>query len=536
MKSLRSLCMVFAMLPLLWVSAEQPEMPMSEEAVVRERADIAAVIRFAAVEIAGETVDHPMVSFTDSARASLRSDPFNFAQMGVPRFVLMRFVQAEDDPELVELGFVLIYVDGLKRRCSLSVLLHCKWSSERVLVEKAHVRPTVPPTPETMIFIVPAARVPRGLLLDRSHSELLVWLVEHAMDEEDLTGAPQPCFIFALALDRMLHSGSIGLAVDGTPGAIPAPDPGSRSLDYDGWPVAVLNGTFNWRQQPHFLVKVVHVPPEGVEDAELQLLGVLDSNLRTVESGVSGRPLDGELTGLDIALLVAGVIGVLICLAGYALKRFFWAVAGLMFGACLGGTALTAFGMNPGAVFFGIVVGLGLLGLAVFAAFPLAGRLGWGAGLGLLVGVFATDIPVDPGNPIVPLSVGVGLLFALGVKRFSTILISSFLGACMAGVAAGHWLGVFDVRGWTPAVLRELYSDGSMVAIAQWVEYMQEDLQIFFVLTFVFFALGIAIQSVATRRPPGSRQKNGRRRDRSDRGYEDYDFDDDDDDGGDDGD
>jgi hypothetical protein len=294
----------------LWFAAANsgigapPKVPMKDFEVASQRADIAAVIGFAAAEMAGQRTANPMVGFVPQAREALSGEKEIYAGFGTPRFLMTRFAQSTSNPEWVELGVVLSYVDGLLRRCSVSVLLECEWKSGKITVHQARMRPVVSPEPETLVYIVPAQRVPRDLLAGKTHAELLVWLTQNALKNEEIKGEPMPCFVFALTMDRMKGCGRIALAIDGAAEGIPEPAKGSRSLDYNGWPVALLHGTFRWRSDPEFFVKVVEVP--DAEGGKPQLMGVVGSKLAAAHSAGDAKGTAKRKTGVSADPAPAG--------------------------------------------------------------------------------------------------------------------------------------------------------------------------------------------------------------------------------------
>jgi len=455
------------------VGAAKKDGPIHDTQVIEGRADIAALVSAAALEMQGQSVDSHMVTFSSSARDTLRSDGFNLPGFGKPRFLLLRFAESESDQDQTEVGVVMSFVDPLLRRAAISMLLTCRWADDgkSIAVDSATVDHITPPEPEMVLTIVPANRVPKDLLATRTHAELLPWIIENRATEEELyNGDADECYLFAFTHNRLAPDASLEILVDDDPEGTRGDAGSGEDYDYGGWHVAVLRGRFDWDGDEAFYVKVVHTRPEDPRNP--RLLGVLSSELEPVHPGdrKKGRQApewltdmaDGTMTIISIVLLA---VGLLVSLMGYKLGRAFLAFMGLLFGAFLGLVVILLTvegcgsldaakvfledheGLIPVAVSLVLIVPA-LVFAVVFAVIRWLGMALLGATVGAGIGLAITG-GVDVDNLASPVVLVAAAVLAIGVpfvRKASTIVSSAALGASFVALGLAQLLGDWDVR------------------------------------------------------------------------------------------
>jgi hypothetical protein len=487
-----------------WAVAQDPRdtQPVPGHQVLADRPDIAAAIYAAAAEMRGTDNTVPEITITPDARRALRTDGFDYAGFGPPRFTLMRFAENESNPAQTDIGVVMVFSDAILRRFSMSVLLTCSWNEagDHITVHDATVERVTPAPPQTMLVIVPAERVPADLLTSHSHAQLLPWLLENrATDEELASGAADECYLFAFNYDRFNPGASLELLVDRQPGGITGQAGNGQDIDYGGWHVAVMNGTFDWGTDETFYIKMIHTP---ASDPNVRgVLGILSSDLEEVDH--RGRPVgDGPLSGLSdrVMLILAGVlgaVGLLVVFLGYRLGRVFLGLVGLLVGGVAASVMIELIQLGP-IYFWAVLVGLPIVGAALFG---MARWLGWlltGAAVGGAIAILF-HVPLALTSVWLWVALGIGALVALVLHRFAIILVSAYLGTTMVALAAGQYLGMVDLRAWR---VDRLYGSfvAEPIALAACFKAMGVSMWMLVVLSAVLFVMGVLVQLATTRR------------------------------------
>jgi hypothetical protein len=491
-------------------ASDAPDVPITDAQVLEERPDVAVLVMAAAWELQRQTFETPMVTFSESARTALRAD--------TPRFAVMRFTESETNPVQTEVGVVMVFTDALFRHTSVSVLLTCTWgeNGDHITVDTATVTRVVSPDPTMTLTIIPADRVPKDLLTSKTHAELLPWIIDSGATEEEFSsGAADECYLFAVVYDRLAPGDELGLLAAVDPAGLAGQAGNARDFDYNGWHVAMMQGTFKWLGDETFYIKVVHTPAD--HEIAPQVIGILSSQLMPVDS--FGRPVSSGAAGSRDAMMhvVAGVlvaIGALIALLGYKLGRWFLAMVGLVIGAGVG-YAGTQIVLSNTTGFLGSIEpflrnhGV-LLPIAAWAAILIPAvllvilfwRVRWlgllisGAGVGVVIGVAITGHAVDITSPVVLVSAGVLAILALVLRKWYTILFSAAFGAMLIFVGASQWFGGFELRGWYPAcrgwTTRQVWRS---------VQSLSGTQLMMFILAVGVFALGVGLQVLTARKP-----------------------------------
>ncbi len=446
----------------VWGRTVRDTGPVSDTQVLDKRPDVAATIYAAAAEMRGIDSNLPEVSFTPAARQALRADGFDYVGFGPPRFTLMRFAESESDPDQIEIGAVMVFSDALLRRVSMSVLLTCTWneSGDHITVHSATAQRVTPAPPKVLLVIVPASRVPADLLTTHSHAQLLPWLLANkATDEELAAGDADECYLFAFNYDRFNPGATLNIVIGRKPGDLDGKAGNGQDIDYDGWHVAVMNGTFEWQGKDTFYIKVLQTssPPDSARAAVLLLssdLVVVDSLGRAVGPG----PLMqlGDRTMHIIAGVLAGV-GLLACLLGYRLGRVYLAVVGLLVGAVAASVVLELVVLDRSMAIL-VLIALPVAGAVVFGVNRWLGWMLQGAAVGGAVAVLA-GAPVSCTSVGLLAGLGAGVVIGAVFHRVATILISGALGAGLLAAGAGQYIGLLDIRTWRVDRLCSVFVD-----------------------------------------------------------------------------
>jgi len=511
--------LLVALVTPLALASDTPDGPIMDTQVLEERPDVSALVMAAAWELRGETFETPMVTFTESARTTLRADAFDYAGFDTPRFVVTRFTEGETNPAQTEVGVLMVFTDALFRHTSVSVLLTCTWgeNGEHIAVDTATATRVVPPDPTMTLTIIPADRVPEDLLTSKTHAELLPWIIESGATEEELSsGAANECYLFAVVYDRLAPGDKLGLLAADDPAGLVGQAGNARDFDYDGWHIAIMRGTFKWLSDETFCIKVVHTPADN--EIAPQVIGILSSQLMPVDS--LGRPISpGGSAGPSNGAMhvVAGVlvaIGILIALLGYMLGRWFLGMVGLVIGAGVGYTgiqlilshttgflgSIEPFLRNHGillpiAAWAAILIPALLLAI-LFWRFRWVGWLITGAGAGITIGVAITGNPVDLTSPVVLVSAAVLAVVALLLRKWFTILFSAIAGAFFVLAGVGQWVGALELRDWYHACL-----DWTTGPVWRWAQPLNSTLLMMLFLAIGVVVLGVGLQILTARKP-----------------------------------
>jgi len=431
-----------------------PDPPVPDTTVIAERPDLHALLLSAALELRGQPGDSNVVTFTPAARKGLRGDGFDYKGFGRPRYVLMRLVEV--DSGQVEVGAVLNFVDALLRRTSVSVLLSCSWSEDagHIDVHSARAVQTTPPDMQMSLTLVPADRVAADLLMDRSHGELLSWLVENRATKEELADdRAKDCYLFAVVYNRLRPAGKLSLRVSETPAGPEGQTGNSTDLNYHGWHVAVLRGQFQWEGDQPFYVKVVHL--SGAEGIPPRVLGVLSSDLEPVSpAGELGFWADLDDQEMKIAAGVTLAVGVLLGLLGWRLARVFLFAFGALAGAMAGAWVVQAAALQNDTLAAVIPIASALAGAAVLVLCRWLGFVLVGATVGLVVGAGILGQAAAWSSHVLWIAVGAGAALAGLLRRGFGVFITSVFGVGFIALGAVQWIGVLDVRTIPVAILK----------------------------------------------------------------------------------
>ena len=170
-------------------------------------------------------------------------------------------------------------------------------------------------------------------------------------------------------------------------------------------------------------------------DIMLRFMNIIE-RVRTVPA-VSGAA--------SAAFAVLLVFGVLNCILGYRLLRFWMMLFGFVIGAGIGLGGAFSLGVRERTVFIAAAVGVGIvLAVIVFLSYK-AGIFVLGAGLGMSVAIYVLH-PTSSLVFFLCILVGV-LLGSLAMKWAREVIIvgTSLMGRAMAGVSAAKLGGLADI-------------------------------------------------------------------------------------------
>lgn len=170
-------------------------------------------------------------------------------------------------------------------------------------------------------------------------------------------------------------------------------------------------------------------------DIMLRFMNIIE-RVRTVPA-VSGAA--------SAAFAVLLVFGVLNCILGYRLLRFWMMLFGFVIGAGIGLGGVFSMGVRERTVFIAAAVGVGIvLAVIVFLSYK-AGIFVLGAGLGMSVAIYVLH-PTSSLVFFLCILAGV-LLGSLAMKWAREVIIvgTSLMGGAMAGVSAAKLGGLADI-------------------------------------------------------------------------------------------
>lgn len=162
----------------------------------------------------------------------------------------------------------------LGRRASALFLSRFRSVKKEIIIKEARVEPLYSTKPEPVMFIVPAASLPKSAnLFSDSYMELFKFAGEKAISpssqeiiaektEEDMENA-----VFVFLLDRISPSAELQVKVSTNKTSVYGYKKATRYLDFNGWRVGVLSGQFSLSglgQEEPLYIKAVFMPGKEV--------------------------------------------------------------------------------------------------------------------------------------------------------------------------------------------------------------------------------------------------------------------------------
>ena len=185
--------------------------------------------------------------------------------------------------------------DPLGRRTAVLYYADYRSTDDGIEITRAQTATLFSLSPEALVFVVPAERLegaPGGV--PRTHAGLLEFAAANAVSWDAPRQVPagaRDFVILAFLLDRISPSAEVSVKIsesrDGTGGYAGA----SRYVDFDGWRVGILPGTFDLRRSKLF-VKVVFKPGEEISffNRQAGLVGLLSLDAADAGRQQARRP------------------------------------------------------------------------------------------------------------------------------------------------------------------------------------------------------------------------------------------------------
>lgn len=181
---------------------------------------------------------HPHVRFEPGEAERLREaftyDGFELLMVSIAHYDVARGGGA------VDLDAVLAFVDPVKRRALTGISLRYGAEGGDIVIRRARAVEVPPEHPDTRMFVLPAARMPR--MLPTSHAGLLDFAMRNALNgaqrRRAMDGATD-LVLCAVAHDRLPRNAQLRLGVAGGPTAS-AFTAGARDVNYLGFHAALM--------------------------------------------------------------------------------------------------------------------------------------------------------------------------------------------------------------------------------------------------------------------------------------------------------
>ena len=233
------------------------------------------------------------VGFAPNVGLDLHEKRFAYRDFAVKDQALLR--HGTDDGDGTTAAGRLDMEDPLGRRTQVLFYADYRSTNDGIEITRAQVATLYSLSPEARVFVVPAERL-EGVSggVPRTHAGLFEFAAANAVTGDvsgQVPAGDRDFVVFAFLLDRISPSAEITVKVsesrDGTDGYASA----SRYIDFDGWRVGILPGTFDLRRTKLF-VKVLFRPGEEISfiNRQTRLVSVL--SLDAVDAGrqQAGRP------------------------------------------------------------------------------------------------------------------------------------------------------------------------------------------------------------------------------------------------------
>ncbi len=226
--------------------------------------DLTLVVSAAVLRMRG--LDDPEtiwpVVFSPEAAAELGQSAAAFGRFTLVGSMLQDWSLLSAEPFNLTLDSLLYFADPTGRRAIVSLLVVYGFTELNVEIRRARIETVAPDVPEARLFVVPAADVPDSVL-DAGADQLA--LLEHVVanavgGERPVPTTPEDYYVFAIMMDRLPADSDIRLRLGNAPDGVAGNDGNAVTVDYHGWRVAVLRGTFALGTGQEFFFKVVHRP------------------------------------------------------------------------------------------------------------------------------------------------------------------------------------------------------------------------------------------------------------------------------------
>jgi hypothetical protein len=157
----------------------------------------------------------------------------------------------------------------LGRRASALFLSRFRSEKNDIVIKETRVEPLYSTKPEPVMFIVPAASLPKSAnLFPDSYMELFKLSGNKAVSpSSEKTEENMEYAVFVFLLDRISPSAELQVKVSTDKTSVYGYKKATRYLDFNGWRVGILTGQFclsGWDQAEPLYIKAVFMPGKEV--------------------------------------------------------------------------------------------------------------------------------------------------------------------------------------------------------------------------------------------------------------------------------
>jgi len=175
------------------------------------------------------------------------------------------------DPSDKTIAGKINFEGPLGRRTSALFLSRFRSAKNKIVIKEARVEPLYSSKPEPVMFIVPAASLPKSAnLFPDSYMELFKFVGRKAVlpsSKEAISEENVKYAVFVFLLDRVSPSAKLEVKVSADKTSIYGYNQATSCLDFNGWRVGILTGRFSLSDQGQaepLYIKAVFMPGKEV--------------------------------------------------------------------------------------------------------------------------------------------------------------------------------------------------------------------------------------------------------------------------------
>lgn len=206
------------------------------------------------------------VTFTSPGPPQIAEDEFRYQGFNLKKTELVRYAQRPGNEDGRVVAGKLGFEDSIGRRIEVLYYADYVYKDGGITIADLRAAPLYSTFPEAIMFLLPARAVVEAGGLPQTHSEIIAFASEHAVDwttVSGVTGQTDNYIIVTFLMDRVSPSAQVELKISDTKIGNAGYKNSSKYLDILGWRIAVAPGSFNLGNAS-FFVKVVFQPGDEV--------------------------------------------------------------------------------------------------------------------------------------------------------------------------------------------------------------------------------------------------------------------------------
>ncbi len=230
-------------------------------------ADVDLVVGAIATQIRAKSLSRKAkkeIDFVDGLAELLHEQRFHYAGFTLTSVAIDEYHTSDKDPDFRWISAMLRFHDRHDRVVSTAIRSEYRMVGKKIIIESAVILPLSSHNPRVNLYYVLANKLPKSLYQKQTSQEALLKLVkENAIplnQKELISREGQDYVAFAFVMDRLVTDASVELRESKYQNNLKGNLSKNKTLSFDGWFVAITEGTFSHKNPKKRFHKVIYTP------------------------------------------------------------------------------------------------------------------------------------------------------------------------------------------------------------------------------------------------------------------------------------